>query len=47
MILFDKSLNIEKNQLEKLKEIDNKKTKQITVMSQVKEIEEEKRTFNK
>ena len=45
MILFDKSLNIEKNQLEKLKEIDNKKTKQITVMSQVKEIEEEKKNF--
>ena len=45
MILFDKSLNIEKNQLEKLKEIDNKKTKQRTVMSQVKEIEEEKKNF--
>ena len=45
MILFDKSLNIEKNQLEKLKEIDNKKTKPITVMSQVKEIEEEKKNF--
>ena len=40
----DNALNHqENNQLEQLKEIENKKTKQTTVMSQVKELEEEKR----